>query len=126
VTTTRPAVARRRLLAGLPVALFGVGAGCLGQPVSDDLIVRNLTGESRTVSIGVRTDDADLFAETVTIPAQDERSFEDPLPATGQFIVTVSVEGGPTERTDWESEDEGDTLSIRLTDEGIEFDADSG
>ena len=123
MTTTRLSVARRRLLAALPVAL--VGAGCLGQPVSDDLLVSNQTETAQTVSLDVTTTDGtDLFAETVTIPAQDERRFENPLPPTGQFTVTVSVEGGPSEETFWESEDEGDQLSIRLTDAGIEFDAD--
>ncbi|MFC5368076.1 hypothetical protein [Salinirubrum litoreum] len=123
MTTPPPTVGRRRLLAGLPVALIA-GAGCLGQTVSDDLLVRNLTDEQQTVSLDVATTDGtDLFAETVTIPAQEERRFENPLPPTGQFTVTVSVEGGPSEETFWESEDEGDQLSIRLTDAGIEFDA---
>jgi hypothetical protein len=122
VTTPPPALDRRRLLAALPTTLLG--AGCLGQPVSDDLVVRNLTEIEQTVSLDVATTDGtDLFAETVTVPAQDERRFENPLPPTGQFTVTVSVEGGPSEETFWESEDEGDQLSIRLTDAGIEFDA---
>jgi hypothetical protein len=123
--TTQPSVARRRLLAGLPGALLA-GAGCLGQQVSDDLLVRNLTDAQQTVSLDVATTDGtDLFAETVTVPAGEDRSFENPLPPTGQFTVTVSVEGGPTAETFWESEDEGDQLSIRLTDAGIEFDAGS-
>jgi hypothetical protein len=122
VTTTPPAIARRRLLAALPVALLG--AGCLGQPVSDDLLVRNLTETAQTVSLDVTTTDGTpLFDTTVTVPAREERSFEDPLPPTGQFTVTVSVDGGPTEDTFWESENEGDQLSIRLTDDGIVFDA---
>lgn len=126
MTTTRPLIARRRLLAGLPVGLLA-GAGCLGQPISADLLVRNLTDESQTVSLDVTTTDGtDLFAETVTISAQDERRFENPLPPTGQFTVTVAVDGGPTEETFWESESEGDQLSIRLTEAGIEFDARSG
>ena len=124
MTTTPPTVARRRVLVSVPSAVLLGFAGCLGQPVSDDLLVRNLTDNDRTVSLDVATTDGtDLFAETVTVPAQDERRFENPLPPTGQFTVTVSVEGGPTEETFWESEDEGDQLSIRLTDEGIEFDA---
>jgi hypothetical protein len=122
VTTPPPVIGRRRLLAALPVTLLG--AGCLGQPVSDDLVVRNQTDAARTVSLDVATTDGtDLFAETVTVSAQTERRFENPLPPTGQFTVTVSVEGGPSEETFWESEDEGDQLSIRLTDAGIEFDA---
>lgn len=124
MTTTPPTVARRRVLVSVPTATILGLAGCLGQSVSDDLLVRNLTDNDRTVSLDVATTDGtDLFAETVTVPAQDERRFENPLPPTGQFTVTVSVEGGPTEETFWESEDEGDQLSIRLTDEGIEFDA---
>jgi hypothetical protein len=120
VTTTPPAVARRRLLAALPVAL--VGAGCLGQPVSDDLLVSNQTETAQTVTLDVTTTDGTaIFDTTVTVPAGAERRFENPLPPTGQFTVTVSVEGGQTAETFWESEDEGDQLSIRLTDDGIEF-----
>jgi len=124
VTPTRPPVARRRFLALLPTAALVGLAGCLGQTFSDDLLVCNLTDGERTVSLDVATTDGtDLFAETVTIPAGAERRFENPLPPTGQFTVTVSVDGGPTAETFWESESEGDQLSIRLTDEGIEFDA---
>jgi hypothetical protein len=119
---------RRRLLALLPTALFGLGAGCLGLDPVDDLTVYNNTGRAVTVDVDVTratgtVDDTDssVFSTEWSLDADAERRARDPVPASGQFTLTVSVRGLTTASHAWRRPGPTEGLVVWLDAEGIEF-----
>jgi hypothetical protein len=93
----RHLTSRRRLLALLPTAALGIGAGCLGPAEIDDLLVRNLGPAERRMTLTATDGDRDelLFEETFTVAGESERRFPDALPDDRGAIVGLQVADGP-------------------------------
>ena len=122
---------RRRLLTVLPTAVLGSGAGCLGLDRMDDLTVYNTTERSLTTEIAVAdtadrvedtaTTDRPVFTAEWTLEAGAERRARDPLPASGQFTVTVSLPDREQVSHEWRRAGPTEGLVIWLGTEQVEF-----
>lgn len=90
---------RRRFVTG--VVLTTTVAGCSGRRVTDsrappDVVVFNNTSTDKTASVTIGPKDGDPFvSEQVSIKARGAAEYEDVLPPTGAFSLSVDVQDGP-------------------------------
>ncbi|MFB6223916.1 MAG: hypothetical protein ABEH86_09645 [Haloarcula sp.] len=107
---------RRTLLAALALCPF---AGCVAPgtdsattndsptptvtPDPNDpilFVVRNATDSELTVTLTITRDETAVLNETVTLAADESAEYDPNIGTTGDYTVTVEVDGGPARTLD--------------------------
>lgn len=82
--------------------------------------VRNLASTDRFLTLVLTDDGAEVFVESLTVPAGETASFPGLLGTGGRYEVLVETADGSRESYDWEVSEPLDDLWVDLT-PGIEF-----
>ncbi|EMA07649.1 hypothetical protein SAMN05443574_106156 [Haloarcula vallismortis] len=72
-------------------------------PAPDDpilFIVDNGTDGEQTVTLTITRDEATVLDETTTLAAGESVEYDPMIGATGEYAITVAVDGGPTRTID--------------------------
>lgn len=72
-------------------------------PDPDDpilFVVRNATDSELTVTLTITRDETTVLNETVTLAADESTEYDSNIGTTGDYTVTVEVDGGPARTLD--------------------------
>lgn len=121
---------RRQFIAGvtvITVTLAGCTNGQSTEPEAPpDVVVFNNTATEITVTVTVSSEsesetEESFVSQTVTIAARDAAEYEDALPSSGTFSISVNVHEGPSSNATHSLSSESVSLQAVVEDDTIEF-----
>lgn len=119
---------RRRTLA-LAGGGLAVLAGCSSGPFSrdgvTDIVLFNGTDDGVRVTVVADSDSDDrppYLSDTVALPPDGRKEYDDPIPNGVSVVVRVSVEGGPANSREWPGEGaDAKQFYVEILAETVEF-----
>lgn len=119
---------RRHFIVAMPVTATML-AGCTNRQsaeteVPPDVVVFNNTATEKTVAVTVSSESEtaeSVVSETVAIAARDAAEYEDALPASGTFSISVNVQDGLSASATRSLSSESASLQAVIEDDTIQF-----